>query len=65
MKSLIRQLFGATVVQLKLETKLTRFGNEYCLSNCLNSPGNFTASKLKWLPYEGQKYTDRQQFKSF
>ena len=24
-------------------------GNEYCLGSCLNSPGNFTASKLKWL----------------
>jgi len=24
-------------------------GGEYCLSNFLNSPGNFTASKLKWV----------------
>lgn len=24
-------------------------GAEYCLSNYLNSPGNFTASKLKWV----------------
>lgn len=24
-------------------------GAEYCLKNCLNSPGNFTASKLKWV----------------
>lgn len=24
-------------------------GDEYCLSNLLNSPGNFTASKLKWV----------------
>lgn len=24
-------------------------GSEYCLSNFLNSPGNFTASKLKWV----------------
>ena len=24
-------------------------GADYCLSNCLNSPGNFTASKLKWV----------------
>lgn len=24
-------------------------GGEYCLSNYLNSPGNFTASKLKWV----------------
>jgi xylulokinase len=24
-------------------------GSEYCLGNCLNSPGNFTASKLKWV----------------
>lgn len=24
-------------------------GADYCLGNCLNSPGNFTASKLKWV----------------
>ncbi|MBS9522727.1 carbohydrate kinase [Litoribacter alkaliphilus] len=24
-------------------------GEEYCLKNLLNSPGNFTASKLKWI----------------
>ncbi|SHN15532.1 xylulokinase [Cyclobacterium lianum] len=24
-------------------------GSEYCLKNLLNSPGNFTASKLKWV----------------
>lgn len=24
-------------------------GNNYCLKNYLNSPGNFTASKLKWI----------------
>jgi len=24
-------------------------GEEYCLGNCLNSPGNFTASKLRWV----------------
>jgi xylulokinase len=24
-------------------------GTEYLLANCLNSPGNFTASKLKWV----------------
>jgi xylulokinase len=24
-------------------------GDDYCLSNLLNSPGNFTASKLKWV----------------
>ncbi len=28
---------------------LSRLGTEYCLGNCLNSPGNFTASKLKWV----------------
>jgi xylulokinase len=26
-----------------------QLGAEYCLSNYLNSPGNFTASKLKWV----------------
>lgn len=24
-------------------------GEDWCLQNCLNSPGNFTASKLKWV----------------
>ncbi len=24
-------------------------GAEYCLTHCLNSPGNFTASKLRWV----------------
>lgn len=24
-------------------------GREYCLTHCLNSPGNFTASKLRWV----------------
>lgn len=24
-------------------------GSDYCLGSCLNSPGNFTASKLKWV----------------
>ncbi len=24
-------------------------GSSYCLGSCLNSPGNFTASKLKWV----------------
>ena len=24
-------------------------GADFCLNNCLNSPGNFTASKLKWV----------------
>ena len=28
---------------------LTPLGHEYCLSHLLNSPGNFTASKLKWV----------------
>jgi xylulokinase len=26
-----------------------KLGQEFCLSNYLNSPGNFTASKLKWV----------------
>ncbi|MCX6168462.1 MAG: FGGY family carbohydrate kinase [Ignavibacteriales bacterium] len=24
-------------------------GSNYCLNNLLNSPGNFTASKLRWV----------------
>lgn len=32
-------------------------GADYCLNNCLNSPGNFTASKLKWVKdNEPEKY---------
>ena len=27
----------------------SKLGTEYCLGSCLNSPGNFTASKLKWI----------------
>lgn len=27
----------------------TDLGPDYCLGKCLNSPGNFTASKLKWV----------------
>ena len=27
----------------------SEMGQEYCLANFLNSPGNFTASKLKWI----------------
>ncbi|RBL88696.1 xylulokinase [Chitinophaga flava] len=27
----------------------TALGKEYCLSHLLNSPGNFTASKLRWI----------------
>lgn len=26
-----------------------KIGSEYCLNNLLNSPGNFTASKLRWV----------------
>lgn len=31
------------------EAAFTEMGSEYCLSAFLNSPGNFTASKLKWV----------------
>lgn len=31
------------------ELAFKNLGAEYCLNNCLNSPGNFTASKLKWV----------------
>jgi xylulokinase len=27
----------------------SQLGKDYCLGSCLNSPGNFTASKLKWV----------------
>ncbi len=31
------------------EEAFEKIGKEYCLKNYLNSPGNFTASKLKWV----------------
>jgi xylulokinase len=31
------------------EKALNALGNDYCLSHLLNSPGNFTASKLAWV----------------
>jgi xylulokinase len=31
------------------EKAFQTIGEEYCLSNLLNSPGNFTASKLRWV----------------
>lgn len=31
------------------EKAFEELGEEYCLSHLLNSPGNFTASKLKWV----------------
>ena len=31
------------------EKAFTDLKNDYCLSHFLNSPGNFTASKLKWV----------------
>lgn len=31
------------------EKALSELGHEYCYNNLLNSPGNFTASKLRWV----------------
>lgn len=31
------------------DTAFDELGSDYCLGDCLNSPGNFTASKLKWV----------------
>jgi xylulokinase len=31
------------------EDAFTRLGKDYCLSHLLNSPGNFTATKLAWI----------------
>lgn len=31
------------------EAAFSKMGEEYCLSHLLNSPGNFTASKLRWV----------------
>lgn len=41
------------------DTAFNELGASYCLSNCLNSPGNFTASKLKWV-----KENEPEKFKS-
>ncbi len=39
------------------EKAFEEIGEEYCLSHFLNSPGNFTASKLKWvMEYEPEVY---------
>jgi len=35
---------------VNIGNKMTEFlGEEYCFNNLLNSPGNFTAAKLKWV----------------
>lgn len=31
------------------QNAFTNLGADYCLGHCLNSPGNFTASKLSWV----------------
>ncbi len=31
------------------DNAFSKLGSDYCLSHLLNSPGNFTASKLKWI----------------
>ncbi|MFZ1291279.1 MAG: FGGY family carbohydrate kinase [Melioribacteraceae bacterium] len=31
------------------DSAFSNLGADYCLGSCLNSPGNFTASKLKWV----------------
>ena len=31
------------------DNAFSELGEDYCLGKCLNSPGNFTASKLKWI----------------
>lgn len=31
------------------DSAFNELGKDYCMGNCLNSPGNFTASKLKWV----------------
>lgn len=39
------------------EKAFTDLGSDYCLTHLLNSPGNFTASKLKWVQeYEPDIY---------
>ncbi|HAA15358.1 MAG TPA: carbohydrate kinase, partial [Cytophagales bacterium] len=38
-------------------------GKDWCLQNCLNSPGNFTASKLKWvMDHEPDVYDQAHKF---
>jgi xylulokinase len=41
------------------EKALATLGNEFCLSHLLNSPGNFTASKLAWVKENEPDVYDR------
>jgi xylulokinase len=42
------------------EKAFEQMGNEYCLTHLLNSPGNFTASKLAWVKQnEPEHYATR------
>lgn len=41
------------------ETAMTDIGADFCLSHYLNSPGNFTASKLRWVQqHEPESYSN-------
>lgn len=41
------------------DTAFREIGEEYCLEHYLNSPGNFTASKLKWVMGNEPEVVDR------
>jgi xylulokinase len=41
------------------ERAFQKLGNEYCLRHFLNSPGNFTASKLRWIKENEPTVYDR------
>lgn len=41
------------------EKAFKSLGKKYCLTHLLNSPGNFTASKLAWLKYNEPKIYDK------
>ncbi|MCB0752564.1 MAG: carbohydrate kinase, partial [Ignavibacteriae bacterium] len=41
------------------DTAFDELGSDYCLGDCLNSPGNFTASKLKWVKENEPKIYDK------
>ena len=41
------------------EEAFSKLGTEFCLQHYLNSPGNFTASKLRWIKKLNRNYSQR------
>ena len=58
-RSCVRQLSGVTAGPPASATAFQALGKDLCLSRFLNSPGNFTASKLKWVQENEPRSTKR------